>query len=84
MVLTMIDVHMAIRLNKLANLTFWEYCYKEAYYEKWDRTNRLALMVMKRFISEGLGSVIPNTDNAKTFFTSLRERYIVFTKTETS
>ena len=39
---------------------------------------------MKRSISEGLVQAIPSTNNAKTFFISIGERYVVFGKVEAS
>ena len=41
-------------------------------------------MVMKRSISKGLARAIPSTNNAKTFFTSIGERYVVSSKAEAS
>ena len=48
----MMDVDMAIRAKKLVDLTIENTAEQKSYYEKWDRVNCLALMVMKRSIFE--------------------------------
>ena len=71
---------MAIRVKKPTDLTTKSIVEQKAYYEKWDRANHLTLMVMKRSIFEGLVRIIPSTNNAKTFFTSIGERHVVSNK----
>ena len=51
--LTMMDVDMAIRVEKPTDLTTESTVEQKAYFEKWDRANRLALMLMKRSMFEG-------------------------------
>ena len=80
----MMDRDMTIRVEKPTDLTIESTIEQKAYYEKQDKGNHLALMVMKRTIFKGLMWAIPSTNNAKMFFTFFGERYVVSRKTKAS
>ena len=78
----MMNVNMTIRVEKPTDLTIESTVEQKAYFEKWDRVNRLASMVIKRSIFEGLVRAISSIDNTKTFFISIGKRYVISSKAE--
>ena len=40
---------------------------QKALYEKWERSNRMSLMIMKGSITSAIHGAIPNSDNAMTY-----------------
>ena len=49
------DLDLSLRMNKPASLTDASSLDDKRNYEKWDRSNRLSLMIIKRGIPEALG-----------------------------
>ena len=48
--------------------------------EKWERSNRLSLMIMKTSISVGIRGAIPDSENAKEYLASVEEKFKGSTK----
>ena len=55
---------------------------KKEYYARWEKSNRLSLIAMKRSIVEHLLSGLPEDNNAKKFLKAVRKRYKVLDKAE--
>ncbi|XP_024171677.1 uncharacterized protein LOC112177636 [Rosa chinensis] len=51
-------------------------------YEKWYKHNKMALIMMKKSISESVRGGIPDSEYAKVFFNSIAEKYKVSDKAE--
>ncbi|XP_074301650.1 uncharacterized protein LOC141633059, partial [Silene latifolia] len=52
--------------------------------EKWERSNRMSLMIMKRAIPESFRGTMSEEDNAKKFLVELEKRFVKNEKSETS
>nr|GEU33969.1 Ty3/gypsy retrotransposon protein [Tanacetum cinerariifolium] len=44
-------------------------------YEQWERFNRMSLMIIKNFISVAIRGVIPDSENAKEYLSSVKEQF---------
>ena len=56
----------------------------EAKIEKWDRSNRMCLMITKRSIPEAFRGSISESENAKKFLDAIKQYYAKNEKTEAS
>ncbi|GKV46366.1 hypothetical protein SLEP1_g53351 [Rubroshorea leprosula] len=56
---------------------------QKAHYQKWERANRLSIMVMKKSISSSFKVSVPNETNAKKFLDAIRQRFQESEKAET-
>lgn len=52
-------------------------------YEKWQKSNRISLMIIKRSMTDVLHDGFPKATNAKEFLKLIEEKYKEFDKTET-
>ena len=46
---------------------------QKALYEKWERSNRMSLMIMKGSITPAIHGAIPDSDNAMSYIKSVEE-----------
>jgi hypothetical protein len=83
MALTMMDIDIVMREPKPPALTAGSSASLKAHFERWDRANRLSLMMMKRSISEALIGALPKTDNAKEFLVAIGQKFQFSNKAET-
>lgn len=49
---------------------------QKALYEKWERSNRMSLMIMKGSITPAIRGAIPDSDNAMTYIKSVEEQFL--------
>ncbi|XP_062194359.1 uncharacterized protein LOC133897587 [Phragmites australis] len=47
----------------------------DALSEKWERSNRMSLMIMRNSISDAIRGAIPNSEKAKTYLASVEEQF---------
>ena len=80
--LGIVDLDLALRVEKLAEPTTDSSAEDRDYYAKWERSNWLSLIGIKRSIPEHLISGLPETDNAKTFMKNVGERFHMSNKAE--
>ncbi|KAJ9685052.1 hypothetical protein PVL29_017183 [Vitis rotundifolia] len=66
-VLGCMDLDYALREDRPPDLTNASTVEKRAAMEKWERSNRMSLMIMKHSISKAIRSAIPEETRAKTF-----------------
>ena len=66
-VLGCMDLDYALREDRLANLTNASTAKQRATVEKWERSNRMSLMIMKHSIPEAINGAIPEKSRVKTF-----------------
>ena len=66
-VLECMDLDYALREDRPANLTDASTAEQRAAMEKWERSNRISLMIMKHSIPEAIRGAIPEESRAKTF-----------------
>ncbi|XP_010546415.1 PREDICTED: uncharacterized protein LOC104818495 [Tarenaya hassleriana] len=78
------DLDLALRVNEPAALTDASSDDDKKNFERWDRSNRMCLMIMKRAISEIFKGSIAKGANAKTFLDAIEERFAKNEKAETS
>ncbi|CAH9051965.1 unnamed protein product [Cuscuta epithymum] len=79
------DLDLALRVEQPVSLTDASIQDEKRYYEKWDRSNRLSLMIIKRGISESFrGAVSDEVTNAKDFLSEIEKRFVKSDKAEIS
>ncbi|RYE19068.1 MAG: hypothetical protein EOP45_13205, partial [Sphingobacteriaceae bacterium] len=84
-VLGCMDLDLSLRMDKPASLTDASSADDRRIYEKWDRSNRMSLMIIKRGIPEAFrGAVSEQITNAKDFLAEIEKRFEKSDKAETS
>ena len=81
-VLGVIDLDLALRTDKPPAITDESTSDNKREMERWERSNRISLMVMKRAIPEAFRDSVPDT--AKGFLEDLEKRFVKNEKAETS
>ncbi|XP_009353652.3 uncharacterized protein LOC103944907 [Pyrus x bretschneideri] len=76
------DNDLALREDETPALTANITAEKRLKSEKWEKSNRMALMVMKRSISEAVRGGIPSCDKAKAFLEAIGAKFKMFEKRE--
>ena len=57
---------------------------QKANFEKWERSNRMSLMIIKHSIPDTIRGVVPKEKNAKSFLSQIVDQFVRFEKVETS
>ncbi|KAK2975793.1 hypothetical protein RJ640_022318 [Escallonia rubra] len=65
----------ALRVDASADLTAESSTEQKAAYEKWERSNRISLMIMKGSITTAIPRAIPDSDNAKMYLAHIEEQF---------
>ncbi|RVW22351.1 Retrovirus-related Pol polyprotein from transposon TNT 1-94 [Vitis vinifera] len=79
------DIDLALRMPKPDELNEQSTQEDEVYWGKWERSNRLSLMIMKRDIPEAFrGAVTDEVTNASDFLAEIQKRFAKNDKAETS
>lgn len=79
------DLDLSFRHPKLDKLTDDSTSEDVLYYEKWDRSNRMSLMIMKRSVPDVFRSAITDeVTSASEFLTKIQKRFTKNDKAETS
>lgn len=79
------DIDLALRMPKSNDLTEESTPEEIGYFEKWNRSNRLSLMIMKRGIPEAFRGAITNDNiTAIEFLSEIQNRFVKNDKAETS
>ncbi|GAV91546.1 hypothetical protein CFOL_v3_34940, partial [Cephalotus follicularis] len=74
-VLGVMDLDHALRTDTPTAITAQSTTEQKASYEKWELSNRMSLMIMKSSISVAIRGAIPNSNNAKTYLSSVEEQF---------
>ncbi|KAF2288570.1 hypothetical protein GH714_008659 [Hevea brasiliensis] len=83
--LGVMDLDLALRVPKPTNLTDKSTSDEKREMEKWKKSNRISLMVIKRAIPEYFrGTMFDQVDTAKAFLEDLERRFAKNKKAETS
>ncbi|KAG6504888.1 hypothetical protein ZIOFF_037236 [Zingiber officinale] len=69
------DLDYALRVDKPTPLSNTSTQDEKSVYEKWERSNRLSLMIMKGSISSDIRGGVPDSENAKDFLDSVEEQF---------
>ncbi|KAK2989965.1 hypothetical protein RJ640_004128 [Escallonia rubra] len=69
------DLNYTLRVDALAALTAESSAEQKAAYEKWERSNRISLMIMKGSITTAIRRAIPDSDNAKLYLAHIEEQF---------
>ena len=83
-VLGCLDLDHVFRLDRPAALTNESTLDQKSAYEKWERSNRVSLGMMKLTIPESIKGSISEENDAKTFLKEVSDRYAINEKVETS
>ena len=79
------DLDFALRMDRPASLTNASTSEERRIFEKWDRSNRMSLMIIKRGIPEVFrGAVSEEITDAIDFLTEIEKRFAKSDKAETS
>ncbi|GAV81196.1 UBN2 domain-containing protein, partial [Cephalotus follicularis] len=76
------DIDLAMISDMPADITDTSSLAEREHHAKWERSNRLCLMAMKRSIFEHLLGGLPETNDAGEFFAAVGERYQVSSNAE--
>ncbi|XP_073294565.1 uncharacterized protein [Primulina huaijiensis] len=83
-VLGCMDLDYALRKYRPALLTSSGTADQKGSLEKWERSNRMSLMIMKHSIPDTIRGAIPEENDAKKFLTQIADRFAANEKLETS
>ena len=83
-VLGCMDLDFALRVDEPPKPTEFSTADQKTNYEKWERSNRMSLMITKHSISDSIRGAMPEEDNAKKFLSQIADRFIASEKVETS
>ncbi|GAV78137.1 UBN2_2 domain-containing protein, partial [Cephalotus follicularis] len=83
-VLGVMDLDHALLIDTLAPITAQSTIEQRAAYEKWERSNRMSLMIMKSSISVAIQRAIPDSNDAKTYLASVEEQFKGYSKAHAS
>ncbi|KAI3816586.1 hypothetical protein L1987_16288 [Smallanthus sonchifolius] len=73
--LGMMDLDYALRQDAPDALTAESSADQKSEHAKWERSNRMSLMIIKNSISVAIRGAIPDSDNAKTYLNSVEEQF---------
>ncbi|KAK3005038.1 hypothetical protein RJ639_017311 [Escallonia herrerae] len=74
-ILGVMDLDYALRVDAPAALTAESSTEQKAAYEKWERSNRISLLIMKGSITTAIRGAIPDSDNAKLYLAHIEEQF---------
>ncbi|GAV88523.1 UBN2 domain-containing protein, partial [Cephalotus follicularis] len=77
-----VDIDLAMISDIPADITDTSSLAEREHHAKWERSNRLCLMAMKRSISEHLLGCLSESNDASKFFAAVGERYQVSSNSE--
>ncbi|KAK3002114.1 hypothetical protein RJ639_021723 [Escallonia herrerae] len=69
------DLDYALRVDAPTAIMAESSTEQKAAYEKWERSNRISLMIMKGSITTAIRGAIPNSDNAKLYLARIEEQF---------
>lgn len=81
-VLGCMDLDYALRVDEPPKLTDKSTADERLTYEKWERSNRMSLMIIKHSISETIRGAMPEEENAKKFLSQIADRFVASEKVE--
>ncbi|XP_060194764.1 uncharacterized protein LOC132623967 [Lycium barbarum] len=70
------DLDLAIRVEEPPKPSESSTPDAKAYYERWERSNRLSLMLIKAHISQSIRGSIPNSDKVKAYMKAIEEQFV--------
>nr|GEU43932.1 putative zinc finger, CCHC-type [Tanacetum cinerariifolium] len=73
--LGVMDLNHALRIDHPAALTAESIADQKRVYEQWERSNRMFLMIIKNSIFVAIRGVIPDSENAKEYLSSVEEQF---------
>ncbi|XP_028965152.1 uncharacterized protein [Malus domestica] len=82
-VLGVMDWDLALRTEEPPALTDDSTANQKSKYEKWHKSNRIALLIIKRSMTDVVRGGFPDEANAKDFLKSIEAKYRESPKTET-
>ncbi|KAJ0880787.1 putative transcription factor interactor and regulator CCHC(Zn) family [Helianthus annuus] len=71
----MVDLDYALRHDPPTALTATSTADQKVAHEKWERSNRMSLMVIKNSILSAIRGAIPDSENAKEYLNSVEEQF---------
>ena len=83
-VLGCMDLDLVIRIEPLATLIDSSTTKKRAYYETWEHSNPMSIMIMKHAIQETIRSLISEEENAQKYLAQVADNFAKNKKVEAS
>ncbi|RVW26309.1 Retrovirus-related Pol polyprotein from transposon TNT 1-94 [Vitis vinifera] len=83
-VLGCMDLDFALREDRPSDLTSTSTAEQRSTMEKWERSNRMSLMIMKHSIPKAIRGAIPEETQAKAFLDQIANRFAANEKVETN
>ncbi|XP_028098102.1 uncharacterized protein LOC114297825 [Camellia sinensis] len=74
------DLDLALRVDEPPIPTESSTLTERASYERWERSNRLSLMLIKSHISKGIRGSIPDCNKVKVFMKAIEKQFVTFDK----
>ncbi|XP_059281612.1 uncharacterized protein LOC132035372 [Lycium ferocissimum] len=71
-----LDLDLAIHVEEPPKLAESSTPNAKAYYERWERSNRLNLILIKAHISQSIRGSIPNSDKVKAYMKAIEEQFV--------
>ena len=82
-VLGVMDLDLALRVDSPAPVTDLSTSDQKREFERWERSNRICMMIIKRAIPEAFrGTMSDDITTAKAFLTDIEKRFVKNEKTE--
>ncbi|XP_021827532.1 uncharacterized protein LOC110768153 [Prunus avium] len=82
-VLGVMDLDLALRDDEPARPAEGASASQRSKYEKWQKANRISLMIIKRAITDAVRGGIPDCKTAKEYLAAIEDRYLESEKAET-
>ncbi|KAM1833617.1 hypothetical protein ACFX13_023415 [Malus domestica] len=81
--LGLMDLDLALREEKPKAIIAKSTADEKVKLEKWERANRMSMMIMKKAMAESVKGGIPKTDNAREFLAAVGDKFKESEKAET-
>ncbi|XP_028057286.1 uncharacterized protein LOC114261243 [Camellia sinensis] len=70
------DLDLALRVDEPLEPTDESSAAEKSAYDKWERSNRLSLMLIKSYISQSIRGSIPPSDKVKNYMRAIEEQFV--------
>ncbi|XP_016546191.2 uncharacterized protein LOC107846273 [Capsicum annuum] len=70
------DLALALRVEEPSEPTKSSMVEVKAFYEQWERSNRLSLILIKAHINQSIRGSIPNNDNVKDYMKAIDQQFV--------
>ena len=79
-VLAIMKLDLVLEVNKPDAITSQSSARVKAYFNKWAKSNKLCMMIMRLSMDKTIKNSIPQCDNAKDYLAAVSKKFVVFDK----